>query len=163
MRLTGFVSTNTRDHRKTLRLIFENAKNKNLLKIKRINTEIQANTGGHFLHFACQGGAMRIPAPPSVTPLLSPFYICSDSQIPWCTNHYLQKGFWSAAAENPLTMARQQKQSTLSVRQRWDRIRITGVDSGRILHFSFGPGSGPGVKNLWKTGPGSGVTFPVRQ
>jgi len=32
--------------------------------------------------------------------------------------------------------------------QRWDRIRITGVDSGRILRLSFGPGSGPGVKNL---------------
>jgi len=24
--------------------------------------------------------------------------------------------------------------------QRWDRIRIAGVDSGRILRFSFGPG-----------------------
>ena len=43
--------------------------------------------------------------------------------------------------------------------QRWDRIRITGVDSGRILRFSFGPGSGTGVKNLGKTGPGIGVTF----
>ena len=43
--------------------------------------------------------------------------------------------------------------------QRWDRIRISGVDSGRILRFSFRPGSGPGVKNLWKNGPGSGVTF----
>jgi len=32
--------------------------------------------------------------------------------------------------------------------QRWDRIWITGVDSGRILRFSFGLGSGPGVKNL---------------
>jgi len=28
------------------------------------------------------------------------------------------------------------------VNQRWDRIRITGVDSGRILRFSLGPGSG---------------------
>jgi len=25
--------------------------------------------------------------------------------------------------------------------QRWDRIRVTWVDSGRILRFSFGPGS----------------------
>jgi len=24
--------------------------------------------------------------------------------------------------------------------QRWDRIRFTGVESGRILRFSFGPG-----------------------
>jgi len=38
--------------------------------------------------------------------------------------------------------------------QRWIRIRITGV-----LRFSFGPGSWPGVKNLGKTGSGSGVTF----
>ena len=37
----------------------------------------------------------------------------------------------------------------------------TGVDSGRILRFSFWPGSG--VKHLWKTGPGSGITFPFRQ
>jgi len=43
--------------------------------------------------------------------------------------------------------------------QRWDRIRITRVDSGWILRFSFGPG----VKNLAKTGPGSGVTFQFRQ
>ena len=33
------------------------------------------------------------------------------------------------------------------------------VDSGRILRFSFRPGSGPGVKNLGKTGHGPGVTF----
>jgi len=46
-------------------------------------------------------------------------------------------------------------------KQRWDRIRITGVDSGRILRFSFGPGSG--VKNLGKNGPGSGVTFQFPQ
>ena len=36
--------------------------------------------------------------------------------------------------------------------RRWGRIRITGVNSGRILRFSFGPG--PGVKNMRKTGPG---------
>jgi len=46
-----------------------------------------------------------------------------------------------------------------SERQRWDRIQINGVDSGRILRFSFGPGTGPGVENLGKTGPGSGVIF----
>jgi len=34
----------------------------------------------------------------------------------------------------------------LAIHERWDRIRITGVDSGRILRFSFGPG----VKNLGK-------------
>ena len=39
----------------------------------------------------------------------------------------------------------------LTAWQRWDRIRITGVDSGTILRFSFGPVSG--VKNFWKTGP----------
>jgi len=44
-------------------------------------------------------------------------------------------------------------------RRYWNRI--TRFDSGRILRFSFGPGTG--VKNLWKTGPGSGVTFPFRQ
>jgi len=43
--------------------------------------------------------------------------------------------------------------------QRRDRIQITEVDSGRILRFSFGPGSGTGVKNFSKTGLGSGVTF----
>ena len=36
----------------------------------------------------------------------------------------------------------------LSEVQRLDRIRITGVNSGRVLHFSFE--SGTGVKNLWK-------------
>jgi len=45
--------------------------------------------------------------------------------------------------------------------QRWDRIRFAVVDFGRILRFSFGPVSGPGVKNLVKFGPG--VTFPFRQ
>ena len=47
--------------------------------------------------------------------------------------------------------------------QRWDRIRSVGVDSGGILRFSFGPGSGVGVNNLGKTGPGSGATFQFRQ
>jgi len=49
------------------------------------------------------------------------------------------------------------------VHQRWYRIWSAGVDSGKILHFSFGPGSGHGVKNLGKTGPGSGVTFQFLQ
>jgi len=35
--------------------------------------------------------------------------------------------------------------------------RCAGVDSGRILRFSLRPGSG--VKNVWRNGPGSGVTF----
>jgi len=39
----------------------------------------------------------------------------------------------------------------------------SGVDSGRILRFSFGSGSGPVVKNLGKNGPGSGVIFQFRQ
>ena len=43
------------------------------------------------------------------------------------------------------------------LRQRWNRIRITGVDSGRILGFSFGPGSG--VKHLGKAGPGPESLF----
>jgi len=42
-------------------------------------------------------------------------------------------------------------------RQRWDRIRSSGVDSGRILRFSFGPGFE--VKNLGKTRPGFGSLF----
>jgi len=33
-----------------------------------------------------------------------------------------------------------------------------GTGSDRILRFSFGPVSVTGVKNLWKTGPGPGVT-----
>ena len=41
----------------------KNATNKNLLKIKRINTKIQANRGAHFLHVACQGG-WRAPLHP---------------------------------------------------------------------------------------------------
>jgi len=45
----------------------------------------------------------------------------------------------------------------------WYRIRNTGVDSGRILRFSFGPESGPGDKNLGKTGHGPGVPFQFRQ
>jgi len=32
------------------------------------------------------------------------------------------------------------------MRQRWAWIRGAGVDSGRILRFAFGPGSGPAVK-----------------
>jgi len=35
--------------------------------------------------------------------------------------------------------------------QKWDRIRLTGVDSGRILRISFSVEAGPGVKNLGKT------------
>jgi len=44
---------------------------------------------------------------------------------------------------------------------RWDRIRSARFDSGRILCLSFRPGSGPGIKNLGKTG--LGVTFQFRQ
>ena len=36
-----------------------------------------------------------------------------------------------------------------SPHQRWDRIWSAGVHSGRILRFSFVPGSGPGVK-IWE-------------
>jgi len=50
-------------------------------------------------------------------------------------------------------------QNLAPTHHRWDRIRITGIDPGRILRFSFGPG----VINLWKTGPGTGVTFPFQQ
>ena len=45
--------------------------------------------------------------------------------------------------------------------QRWPWIRRAGVDSDRILRFSYG--SGPGVKVLWKTGSVPGVTFQFRQ
>jgi len=45
--------------------------------------------------------------------------------------------------------------------QKWYRIQSAGVDSGTILRFSFKPGSGPWVKNLWETG--SGVTFQFWQ
>jgi len=53
----------------------------------------------------------------------------------------------------------------LEKKQRWHRIRRTGIDSHRILRFSFWPGIRRGVKNLWKTrsGPGSGVTFQFLQ
>jgi len=34
--------------------------------------------------------------------------------------------------------------------QRWDRMRITGVDSGRILRFSFGPGTRTGSQKFGK-------------
>jgi len=45
----------------------------------------------------------------------------------------------------------------------WDWNQSAGIDIGRILRFSFGPGSGLGVKYLGKTRPGSGVTFQFRQ
>jgi len=62
--------------------------------------------------------------------------------------------------QSPLVSARHAIFSVAFVSyQRWDRIWITGFDSGRILRFSFGPGSG--VKNLGKTGPG--VSFQFRQ
>ena len=51
----------------------------------------------------------------------------------------------------------------LTVYQRWPRILSAGIDSGKILCFSYGPVSGPGVKNVWKIGPGTGVTFQFRQ
>jgi len=44
----------------------KNAKNENLLKFKRINTEIQDKRGAHFLHLACQGGDAH-PSPPPVS------------------------------------------------------------------------------------------------
>jgi len=54
---TYLVCANTRSLRKTLREIKNKAKNKNLLKIKRIlNTEIQANRGAEFLYLASRGG-----------------------------------------------------------------------------------------------------------
>jgi len=57
------------------------------------------------------------------------------------------------------------KKNTIAsyMNQRWDRTRITRVDSSRIMRFSFRPATGAGVKNLWKTGPGIRVTFPFRQ
>ena len=69
-RLTGFVCTKTGKHSEKF---LKNAKNKNLLKIKRIlNTEIQGNRGPIFYIFPARGvGAARTPASPSVTPLLS--------------------------------------------------------------------------------------------
>jgi len=48
-----------------------------------------------------------------------------------------------------------------SLHQRQLRIWNTRVNSCRILCFSFGPGAG--VKNLWKTGPGSRVTFHFQE
>jgi len=64
----------------------------------------------------------------------------------------------------PVWHTRYYKQLTFcSIEYLQPRIRGTGVDSGRILRFSFRPGSGAEVKNLWKTGPGSGVTFHFQQ
>jgi len=37
----------------------------------------------------------------------------------------------------------------------------SGVDSGRILRFFFGPGAG--VKHLWKNGSGPGVSFHFQE
>jgi len=48
----------------------------------------------------------------------------------------------------------------VTTNQKWLRIRSDGVDSGRILCF-FGPGDE--VKILWKTWPGSVVTFHFQQ
>jgi len=39
--------------------------------------------------------------------------------------------------------------------------RSAGVNTGKILRFSFGPGAG--VKNFWKSGPGTGVTLQFQQ
>jgi len=61
MRLTGFARTDTRKHSEKF---LKNAKNKNLLKIKRIlNTEIQANRGPIFHVWLVRGGR-RAPLPP---------------------------------------------------------------------------------------------------
>jgi len=62
MRLTGFGSTTTRNHRKHTEKSLKNAEHKSLLKTQRLlNTEIQANRGAHFLYLAWQGGH---PFPP---------------------------------------------------------------------------------------------------
>jgi len=68
--------------------------------------------------------------------------------------------------QDHLVYFRETMTATLAARtvgsgQRWIRIRITGVGYSRILRFSFGPRSGPEVKNMGKTGPG--VTFQFRQ
>jgi len=58
MRLTGLVCTNSRNHRKTLRKIFEKHQKQKVIKIKRILiTEMQANRGPIFCIFPVGGGA----------------------------------------------------------------------------------------------------------
>ena len=71
MPLTWFVCTNSRNHWKTLREIFE-TRQKQKLKIKRIPiSEIQDNRGPIFLHFACQGGRRALlPSPVSYAALV---------------------------------------------------------------------------------------------
>ena len=70
MRLTGLVCTNSRNHRKTLRKIFEKHQKQKPIKIKRILiTEMQANRGPIFCIFPVRGGAPLLP--PSVTPLVA--------------------------------------------------------------------------------------------
>jgi len=48
------------------------------------------------------------------------------------------------------TKSKIQSMHTSGRQQKWDRTRITGVDSCRIVCFSFGRGSGPGVKKFVK-------------
>ena len=65
------------------------------------------------------------------------------------------------AKQDWIRCQKNQSPHTSATHQRYNRIRITGVDSDRILRFSFGVGFGPRVKNLGKTG--SGVIFQFRQ
>ena len=62
MQLTGLVCTNTQNRRKHSEKFVKNAKNKNLLKIKRILLpKYKLKGGAHFLYLACQGGGRRAP------------------------------------------------------------------------------------------------------
>jgi len=69
MRLTGLVGTNTRNPRKHSEKFLKNAKNKNLLKIKRILLRKYKLTGGPVFYFYPARGGVVPLCPLSVTPL----------------------------------------------------------------------------------------------
>jgi len=82
MRLTGIVCTNTRNHRKTFREIFEKRSKQKPTKNQK-NTKYR-NTGGALFTLSLPGGAARTPTPPSVTPLRG-VYTNSGSRSPALT------------------------------------------------------------------------------
>jgi len=65
--------------------------------------------------------------------------MCSKQESDQDQDSYLLAQDWSRTRKNL-------SPNTSAARQKWDRIRVAGVDSDRILRFFFG--SGPGVKNL---------------
>jgi len=69
------------------------------------------------------------------------------------------KQFWKPVRRIRTLFFNRWRAVRCGILQRWPWIRSAGVDSGRILRFSFGPG----IKILWKTGPGATFQFRQRQ